>query len=81
MEYVLIVFGSRTTASKVSLELERKFKINSTVMQTPKKIPLKSCSYSIKAEKNHLKQIIQFLKDMNVYIRGVYDFDDYSKIV
>lgn len=81
MEYVLIVFGSRTTASRVSLELERNFKINSTVMQTPKKIPIKSCSYCIKAEKNKLKQIIQFLENMNVYTKGVYDFADYSKIV
>ena len=48
MEYVLIVFSSLTTANKIKSELEKKYGIKSKVIQTPKSIPIKSCSYCIR---------------------------------
>jgi len=81
MNKVLIVFASATTANKIKSELERKFSIKSTVVQTPSKIGLQSCSYSIKLSEIDLHTAWNLIKNANVYTKGVYRESDYSKIL
>ena len=81
MEYVLIVFLSMTTANKVKSELESKFGIKSNVLQTPKTIPLKSCSYCVRLSKADLKIAWNYINKLDVYTKGVYNESDYSKLI
>lgn len=81
MNHVLIVFGSLTTANKINKELERKLRISSRVMQTPKNIPLKSCSYCLRINSENLNKVWDFIKELDVYTKGVYSEGDYSKIL
>ena len=81
MSKVLIVFASATTANKIKSELERKFSIKSSVVQTPNNIGLKSCSYSVKLSEGDLYTAWNLIKNVNVYTKGVYRESDYSKIL
>ena len=81
MSKVLIVFASATTANKIKSELERKFSIKSSVVQTPSNIGLKSCSYSVKLSEGDLYTAWNLIKNVNVYKKGVYRESDYSKIL
>lgn len=81
MSNVLIVFASLTTANKIKKELEKRFGIPSNVLQTPKAIPLKSCSYCIRISKDNLQTAWDFVKKNDVYTKGVYQESDYSKIL
>lgn len=81
MEYVLIVFSSLTTAKKINSMAEKKYGIKSKVLQTPKELPLKSCSYSIKVLEKDYKKIWEMIKSYNVYSKGVFKEKDYSKLI
>ncbi len=81
MDSVLIVFLSMTTANKIKSELERRHGIKSRVMQTPKTIPVKSCSYCIKLSAKDLKKAWNMIKSMDVYTKGVYRESDNSKLI
>ncbi len=81
MSKALIVFASATTANKIKSELERKFSIKSSVVQTPSNIGLQSCSYSIKLSESDLYTAWNLIKNVNVYTKGVYRESDYSKIL
>lgn len=81
MGNVLIVFASLTTANKIKKELEKRFGIVSKVLQTPKSIPLKSCSYCLRISNDNLQTVWDFVKKNDVYTKGVYKESDYSKIL
>ncbi len=81
MSKVLIVFASATTANKIKSELERKFSIKSSVVQTPSNLGFRSCSYSVKLSENDLYTAWNLIKNVNVYTKGVYRESDYSKVL
>ena len=81
MDYVLIVFSSLTTANKMNSELTKKFSVNGKVMQTPKGIPLKSCSYCIKLPAANAKTYWEFIKSYNVFTKGMYLERNLTKII
>lgn len=81
MDYVFIVFASLTTAKKINNEAENKFGIKSKVLQTPKGLPIKSCSYCIKVSENDYKKIWELIKNYNVYSKGVFRESDYSRLI
>ena len=70
-----------TTANKIKSELEKKLGIKSKVMQTPKSIPVKSCSYCIKLDYNDLQKAWNLVQSMDVYTKGVYREIDNSKVI
>lgn len=78
---VLIVFASITTANKIKNELEKRFSIVSKVVQTPKAVPVKSCSYCIKLHEEDLYKAWNMIKMSGVYTKGVYRESDYSKLL
>lgn len=80
MEYVMIVFSSLTTAKKINNMAETKFGIKTKVMQTPKDLPIKSCSYSLRIAEKDYKQVWDLIRNYNVYSKGVYKESDYSKL-
>ena len=81
MENVLIVFSSMTTANRIKSELEKRYGIRSKVLQTPKNIPLKSCSYCLRIAAGDLQKAWNMVKGMDVYTKGVYKESDYSKLI
>ena len=81
MNYVLIVFASITTANKIKNMLEKKLKIKSKVMQTPKSVPIKSCSYCLRVSEEDLPSVWRLVKSADVYTKGVFRESDYSKIL
>lgn len=81
MENVLIVFLSMTTANRIKSELERRYGIKSKVMQTPKTIPVKSCSYCIRLAAGDLQKTWNMIKNLDVYTKGVYRESDNSKMI
>ena len=81
MENVLIVFLSLTTANRIKSELERRYGIKSKVMQTPKTIPVKSCSYCIRLAAGDLQKAWNMIKNLDVYTKGVYRESDNSKMI
>ena len=50
MNYVLVVFASATTANRVKSVLQKKFGIKSVLIQTPKSLNVKGCSFCLKTE-------------------------------
>lgn len=78
---VLIVFASITTANKIKSELEKRYSIVSKVVQTPKAVPVKSCSYCIKLSEENLYKAWSMIKMSGVYTKGVYRESDYSKLL
>lgn len=81
MEYVLIVFSSLTTANKIKSELEKKYSIKSRVIQTPKNIPVKSCSYCVRISQGDMSKAWNVVKNLDVYTKGVFSEKDYKKII
>ena len=81
MENVLIVFLSMTTANRIKSELERRYGIKSKVMQTPKTIPVKNCSYCIRLAAGDLQKALNMIKNLDVYTKGVYRESDNSKMI
>ena len=81
MDSVLIVFLSNTTANRIKSELEKRYGIKSKVMQTPKSVPVKSCSYCLKLEYKDLERAWNMIKSMDVYTKGVYREKDNSKLI
>lgn len=81
MDNVLIVFLSMTTANRIKSELEKRYGIKSKVMQTPKTIPVKSCSYCIKLSSADLNKAWNMIKGMDIYTKGVYRESDNSKLI
>ena len=70
MNYILIVFASVTTANRIKTLLAKKFGIDSVVIQTPKSIGEKTCSYCLKAKEEHMEMADQ---------RGV-DYKGYTQL-
>ncbi len=81
MEFVLIVFSSLTTANKIKSELEKKYSIKSKVLQTPKNIPVKSCSYCVKVSEADMSKAWNMVKSLDVYTKGVFREKDFKKII
>lgn len=80
MEYVLLVFSSLTTANKIKTEIEKKYSIKSRVMQTPKNVPVKSCSYCLRILYKDAEKVWNFVKSYDVYTKGVYSEKNYNRI-
>ena len=81
MDSVLMVFSSLTTANRIKSELEKRYAIKSKVIQTPKNIPVKSCSYCVKLAYKDLQKSWNMVKSRDVYTKGVYRESDYSKLI
>ncbi len=81
MEFALIVFSSLTTANKIKSELEKKYSIKSRVIQTPKNIPLKSCSYCVRIAQTDMPMAWNMVKSLDVYTKGVFSEKDYKKLI
>ncbi len=81
VDNILIVFASLTTANRIKSLLEKNHSVPSQVIQTPKAIPLKSCSYCLRIKEQYLYQSWNIIKNMDVYTKGVYRESDYSKIL
>ncbi len=81
MKFVLIVFSSLTTANKIKSELEKRYSIKSKVIQTPKNIPVKSCSYCVKVLESDMSKAWNMVKSLDVYTKGVFGEKDFKKII
>ena len=79
MKYNFIVFGSQTTAIKVMKNIMNNYQIKSEIIQTPKAIKLRSCSYCLKLNDEYTESVLKYLKSSNIYFLGVYD-SNYEKI-
>ena len=80
MNYVLIVFSSFATASRVKSLLQKNFNIASELMQTPGKIGVKSCTYSLKLPKSHMETVWNIVQKNGLSSKGVFSYTDYSKL-
>lgn len=73
MNNIYIVFGSQTTAIKIHKEISKQLKLDSELLQTPKKFKLRSCSYSVKINSNDKDKVMDLINKLNVYVVGVYE--------
>ena len=81
LDNVLVVFASLTTANRIKSMPEKRYSIPSTVIQTPKAIPVKSCSYCLRIKQQYLHTSWNMIKNADVYTKGVFKESDYSKIL
>lgn len=80
MNYILIVFASVTTATRIKTLLAKKFGIDSVVIQTPKSIGEKTCSYCLKAKEEHMETIWKIVNDNKLASKGIFREGDYARL-
>ncbi len=80
MKFCLIVFASATTANRVKSVLYKKFRINSTLMQTPKALPIVSCSYCLRFSIEHIDTVWDLVTQNGLSTKGIYREMDYEKL-
>ena len=80
MSYILIVFASVTSATKMKKYLSKKFNIDARVVQTPKSIGKESCSYCLKTEEKHLDLIWKIITENNIATKGIFREKDYEQL-
>jgi len=80
MNYILVVFASVTTANRLKSLIRKKYGIESTLIQTPKAIGVKGCSYALKMEEKYVDTVWQVVTDSGVSSKGIYTEGNYFKI-
>ena len=80
MNYVLVVFASATTANRVKSVLQKKFGIKSVLIQTPKSLNVKGCSFCLKTESANVDTIWKIVTDNGLSSKGAFREEDYFKI-
>ncbi len=80
MNYILVVFTSVTTANRLKSLIQKKYAIESTLVQTPKVIAAKGCGYALKMEEKHTDTVWKIITDSGLSSKGIYTEGDYSKI-
>ncbi len=81
MNYILVVFASVTTANRLKSLIRKKYGIESTLVQTPKSIGVKGCSYALKMEEKYKDIVWQIVTDSGISSKGIFTEEDYKKIV
>jgi len=80
LNYVLIVFSSFATANRVKSLLQKNYNIKSEVVQTPGEIKLKSCSYSLRLNRNNMDTAWNIVVKNGLSSKGVFSNENYSKL-
>ena len=77
---VLIVLASSTSAFSVKTLLEKRYKIQSRIIQAPAALATLGCAYSLELDSANLKTAMNLIKVSGMSVRGVYNADSYEKI-
>ncbi|MBQ4629397.1 MAG: DUF3343 domain-containing protein [Clostridia bacterium] len=80
MDFCLVVFASATTVNRVKSVLLKKFQINSEIVQTPKAIPAKGCSYSLKIKTEYADVVWNLIKENGLSSKGIFRESNFEKI-
>ena len=80
MREVLVIFASMTDANKIKFYIERKYGINSKVVQTPKAVSPDGCSYSLIVERKELGKVYDAMKALGVMSNAALYAGDYSRV-
>ena len=80
MDFCLVVFASATTVNRVKSVLLKKYNIQSYIIQTPKEIPAKGCSYSLRIGSEYVDTVRDLIKSNGLSSKGIFRESDYKKI-
>lgn len=80
MNYILIVFASFATANRVKSLLQKNYNIKSELMQTPSGIKVKSCSYCLKTNREHMDLVWDIVTKSSLSSKGIFSADNYKKL-
>lgn len=81
MNKVLIVLVSSTSAFSLKTLLEKRYKIQSRILQTPADLAFLGCSHCIEVDYAELKTAVNLLKVSGITVKGVFDAVSHKKIL
>lgn len=80
MNEVLVVLSSLTSANRVKQYIKSKYGCVSHIVQTPKKLEIDGCGYSIKTDYKNVRYVFEAIKLMDIKTKGAFDAQTYKKI-